>query len=328
MKTSNFQKWLMVILLAIGGGTIFKSMYLREVFYYPRNEFMGVNNTDSGLLMSWLGFVGIVSSSIAGVIIDKVNNTRLIISFTFLAVGVTTLWQSTAPGLATQYVIIGILSFLANGLFLVSMVRATRLIGNASDRGSCLVSGVRTWYRWVSHLCRCRSMVRHVCNRSGRDWQCATCIRLSLPALGVLMWFAMPRDNHNSASGEEKAKEKISVHDILAVMKVKEVWFAAFSIFATISFYQGSSYLVPYLSDVYGMTAEHAGIIGMIRAYVLAILIAPVVGLLADKVGSAIKVMNWLFIAGVIGVAMFPGDPTGSGYGMGPDRHPDDCRLH
>ncbi|SUH01355.1 putative membrane protein [Salmonella enterica subsp. enterica] len=28
---------------------------------------MGVNNTDSGLLMSWLGFlVGIVSSSIAG----------------------------------------------------------------------------------------------------------------------------------------------------------------------------------------------------------------------------------------------------------------------
>lgn len=99
MKTSNFQKWLMVILLAIGGGTIFKSMYLREVFYYPWNEFMGVNNTDSGLLMSWLGFVGIVSSSIAGVIIDKVNNTRLIISFTFLAVGVTTLWQSTAPGL-------------------------------------------------------------------------------------------------------------------------------------------------------------------------------------------------------------------------------------
>ncbi|SUH01353.1 putative membrane protein [Salmonella enterica subsp. enterica] len=76
------------------------------------------------------------------------------------------------------------------------------------------------------------------------------------------------------------------------------------------------------------MTAEHAGIIGMIRAYVLAILIAPVVGLLADKVGSAIKVMNWLFIAGVIGVAMFLGDPTGSDYGMGPDRHPDDCRLH
>ncbi|MDN4562887.1 hypothetical protein QTL91_24365, partial [Salmonella enterica subsp. enterica serovar Typhimurium] len=71
--------------------------------------------------------------------------------------------------------------------------------------------------------------------------------------------------------------------------------------------------LVPYLSDVYGMTAEHAGIIGMIRAYVLAILIAPVVGLLADKVGSAIKVMNWLFIAGVIGVAMFlviPQDPA------------------
>ncbi|HFZ7328401.1 TPA: nitrate/nitrite transporter, partial [Salmonella enterica subsp. enterica serovar Waycross] len=314
MKTSNFQKWLMVILLAIGGGTIFKSMYLREVFYYPWNEFMGVNNTDSGLLMSWLGFVGIVSSSIAGVIIDKVNNTRLIISFTFLAVGVTTLWQSTAPGLATQYVIIGILSFLANGLFLVSMVRAPRLIGNASDQGklfgflesgrgiagSAISAVAVAWFAMSATEVEGIGSVLHAYG-------------FLYLALGVLMWFAMPRDNHNSASGEKKAKEKISVHDILAVMKVKEVWFAAFSIFATISFYQGSSYLVPYLSDVYGMTAEHAGIIGMIRAYVLAILIAPVVGLLADKVGSAIKVMNWLFIAGVIGVAMFlviPQDPT------------------
>ncbi|SUH01354.1 putative membrane protein [Salmonella enterica subsp. enterica] len=27
-------------------------------------------------------------------------------------------------------------------------------------------------------------------------------------ALGVLMWFAMPRDNHNSASGEKKGQRK------------------------------------------------------------------------------------------------------------------------
>lgn len=228
MKTSNFQKWLMVILLAIGGGTIFKSMYLREVFYYPWNEFMGVNNTDSGLLMSWLGFVGIVSSSIAGVIIDKVNNTRLIISFTFLAVGVTTLWQSTAPGLATQYVIIGILSFLANGLFLVSMVRATRLIGNASDQGklfgflesgrgiagSAISAVAVAWFAMSATEVEGIGSVLHAYG-------------FLYLALGVLMWFAMPRDNHNSASGEKKAKEKISVHDILAVMKVKEVCNAA-----------------------------------------------------------------------------------------------------
>ncbi|MDN4562891.1 hypothetical protein QTL91_24395, partial [Salmonella enterica subsp. enterica serovar Typhimurium] len=41
--------------------------------------------------------------------------------------------NSTGSGYAVCHH--GILSFLANGLFLVSMVRATRLIGNASDQG-------------------------------------------------------------------------------------------------------------------------------------------------------------------------------------------------
>ncbi|SUH01344.1 putative membrane protein [Salmonella enterica subsp. enterica] len=42
------------ILLAVGGGTIFKAMYLREVFYYPWNEYFSLTNTQSGMLMSWL----------------------------------------------------------------------------------------------------------------------------------------------------------------------------------------------------------------------------------------------------------------------------------
>ena len=74
MQNSNFKKWFLVLLLAVGGGTIFKSMYLREVFYYPWNEFMGVDNTQSGILMSWLGLVGIIAGAIAGVIVDKINN--------------------------------------------------------------------------------------------------------------------------------------------------------------------------------------------------------------------------------------------------------------
>ena len=57
----NRHKFLFFILLAVGGGTIFKAMYLREVFYYPWNNFFGLNNTQSGILMSWLGFVGIIS---------------------------------------------------------------------------------------------------------------------------------------------------------------------------------------------------------------------------------------------------------------------------
>ena len=87
MQNSNFKKWFLVLLLAVGGGTIFKSMYLREVFYYPWNEFMGVDNTQSGILMSWLGLVGIIAGAIAGVIVDKINNTRLVITASYIVIG-------------------------------------------------------------------------------------------------------------------------------------------------------------------------------------------------------------------------------------------------
>ncbi len=307
MEKSTFKKWFLVILLAVGGGTIFKSMYLREVFYYPWNEFMGVNNTESGILMSWLGLVGIISGFIAGVIVDKINNTRLVISASFLVIGLATLWQSTAPSLSLQYFIIFILSFTANGFFLVSMVRAVRLVGDSGDQGKLfgfLESGRGVAGSIVSALAVAWfAMAATEVEGIGNVLYAYGFLYI---ALGVLMWFALPKEEKASAQQQtEEKKKKISGPVLLALLKVKEVWFAAFAIFATICCYQGTSYLVPYLTDAYGMSPDQAGIIGVIRAYVLAIFAAPVIGIIVDKIGSAIRVMTWLFIFGAIGLILF-----------------------
>ena len=304
MKNSNYQKWLMVILLAIGGGTIFKSLYLREMLYYPWNEFMGVDNTQSGLLMSWLGLVGVLAGAAAGVIVDKINNTRLVIAGTFVVMGLATLWQSTAPSLATQYVIIAILSFFANGFFLVSMVRATRLIGDSESQGKMfgfLESGRGIFGSIVS----AGAIV--IVAKSATDIEGVANILhaygLLYIALGVMMWFCLPKTEKETT--ENGKSEKVDFQQIKALMKIKEVWLAAFAVFATIAFYQGSSYLVPYLTDAYGMSTDQAGIVGMVRAYVLAIFLAPVAGILVDKVGSAIKVMQVLFMVGAVCTGLF-----------------------
>ena len=294
----------MVILLAIGGGTIFKSLYLREMLYYPWNEFMGVDNTQSGLLMSWLGLVGVLAGSFAGVIVDKINNTRLVIAGTFLVMGLATLWQSTAPSLPVQYVIIGILSTFANGFFLVSMVRATRLIGDAESQGKMfgfLESGRGIAGSLVS------AVAIYIVAQASSDIEGVANILYAYGflyiGLGVMMWFCIPKTKDEEKSDEKK--EKLSIGDVLSIAKVKEVWLAAFAVFATICFYQGSSYLVPYLTDAYGMSTDQAAIVGMIRAYVLAIFLAPIAGILVDKVGSAIKVMKFLFIVGALCTGLF-----------------------
>lgn len=69
--------------------------------------------------------------------------------------------------------------------------------------------------------------------------------------------------------------------------------------------YQGGAYLVPYISDAYGMTPDQTAVIGMIRAYFLAFIISPFAGLVADKIGSSLKVMASFFTLGALITASF-----------------------
>ena len=306
MQNSNFKKWFLVLLLAVGGGTIFKSMYLREVFYYPWNEFMGVDNTQSGILMSWLGLVGIIAGAIAGVIVDKINNTRLVITASYIVIGLATLWQSTAPSLSVQYLVIAILSFTANGFFLVSMVRAVRLVGSSDDQGK-LFGFLESGRGIAGSIISAIAVVIFSMAASEADGIANVLYAYGFLyiAFGVLMWFCLPKEESKSDKNNNVEQNKVSAKIFFKVIFIKEVWMAAFAIFATISCYQGTSYLVPYLTDAYGMSSDQAGIVGMVRAYVLAIFAAPVIGIIVDKVGSSIKVMACLFVLGAAGVAMF-----------------------
>ena len=306
MAQSNFKKWFLVILLAIGGGTIFKSMYLREVFYLPWNEFMGVDNTQSGMLMSWLGLVGILSGTFAGVIVDKINNTRLVISLSFIVIALATFYQATAPSLAIQYVVIAILSLTANGFFLVSMVRAVRLVGSSDDQGKLfgfLESGRGVAGSIISAIAV--AIFAMAATEVDGIAQVLYCYGGLYMVLGILMWFCLPKEERTQSAAEGNSQSKGSFKLFLTILTVKEVWFAAFAIFATIACYQGTSYLVPYLTDAYGMSTDQAAIVGMIRAYVLAIFAAPVIGIVVDKIGSSIKVMGVLFVLGAAGTALF-----------------------
>ncbi|SUH01343.1 putative membrane protein [Salmonella enterica subsp. enterica] len=53
------------------------------------------------------------------------------------------------------------------------------------------------------------------------------------------------------------------------------------------------------------MTPDQTAVIGMIRAYFLAFIISPFAGLLADKIGSSLKVMASFFILGALITASF-----------------------
>ncbi len=98
-------------------GTIFKAMYLREVFYYPWNEYFSLTNTQSGMLMSWLGFVGIISGAVSGIIVDRFKNPKSILTIAYLTMAALAIWQSFRPSYQAMFIIVGFMSLVGNGLF-------------------------------------------------------------------------------------------------------------------------------------------------------------------------------------------------------------------
>lgn len=289
---SRTRKVLYFILLAIGGGTIFKAMYLREVFYYPWNEFFGLNNTQSGLLMSWLGLVGIVSGAVAGIIVDRIPSPRGILSFAYLAMAALAFWQSLKPSYETMFLIVGLMSFVGNGLFLVSMAKMARLLAGRDQQGrffGFLESG-----RGIAGTLLTAIAVAAVsANQSSLGIEFILRMDASVYlALGLATWFLLPAGFQHIADAPPKR-----VSDLIAMLRTWKLWVAALIVACTIFLYQGAAYLVPYLTDAYGMTESQAAIVGMIRAYFLAFLFSPIAGFLCDKVGSALTVMRALFVA-------------------------------
>ena len=297
------RKLFLILLLALGGGTIFKAMYLREVFYYPWNQFFEVTNTQSGFLMSWLGLVGIVSGAVAGVLVDRIRSPRNLLAASYFAMALLALWQSFRPAYGMLFISIGLMSFVGNGIFLVSMTKIVRLIADDKEQGSFF--GILESGRGVSGSVLTFIAVTIVSLNDADALSIGFILRFDAAVyflLGLVMLKLFP-----SGVGviEDAVPKKLS--DLLSMLKCTRLWIAAVAMATIMLVYNGASYLVPYLTDVYGMSADNAAWIGMIRTYCLAFVAAPIVGFWADKIGSILKVMAMLFLPGaaILGVIAF-----------------------
>lgn len=79
-KSANFKKWFTFVVLVIGGGTIFKLSSLKDAFYVPMQEFMGLTHTQIGAALSVYGLVQTIGNFASIYISDRFSK-RIMISF-------------------------------------------------------------------------------------------------------------------------------------------------------------------------------------------------------------------------------------------------------
>ena len=276
----QFKKWFRFVVLVIGAGTIFKLSSLKDAFYIPMQEFMGLSHTQIGAALSVYGLVQTIGNFGSIYISDRFSK-RIMISFSLVSIGIIGIFISTFPSYYGILVAWGLLSFFGEVVYWPVLLKSIRLLGTQNEQG-----------RLFGFLEAGRGVVDTVVAFSalglfaffGKD---AGAFKISIlffsaiiGGIGVISYFLIEDDKVNDGN---KNKNKVALEGVIEAIKMPEIWVVSLTIASIYSVYCGLTYFIPFLKDIYGIPVTLVGAYGIINQYGLKMVGGPVGGFLADK---------------------------------------------
>lgn len=304
---SKTKRYINLLALCIGAGGIFKLAYLRDVYYVPLQEALGVSNTQMGLLITFFAITQMIAYLPGGWLVDVVP-VKYVLPIGLISTGLLGFWEATYPSFTCILIIQMGYGITITLFFWDAMIKATRMLAEADGQGKMF--GLQEGLRGA-----CATLVSFIGLYffngfgEGPEGLQKTIIFYSawLCISGIVVLLLMDK---NEVEGKVNAKEALGA--MVNVLKMPKVWLAAGIVFFGYSFYNGLSFMSPMLVEEFGMNETVASAISIVRQYGIAIFAAPLGGIVADKMGSRIKFLRVIMIFGAVATALFLLVPYGS----------------
>ena len=298
-------RYLVLLVLALGAVGIYFLPYLRWTFYDTLFEAVGLTNTQFAATLSAYGVTSMIFYAPGGYLADKFS-PRKMLTFAFAATGLLGLWFSTFPGFISQMIIYSLWGIIGTAFFWSAMLKVTNGLGSGEEQGRMfgLLEGGRGVVNVIISF-----VALYFYSKLGETVAGVTgiviggCILCFLGA--VLTWFVVP-DKINAST------DKIQFKDVGKVLKLPAVWITAIIVLSCYSVYMGSTYRTRYMTEVLGVSATISGAIAIVRSYVLQFAGGPTGGFIADKIGSVTFVISVCFVIIALALAGFVILPSNS----------------
>jgi nitrate/nitrite transporter NarK len=305
---SNFRRWLVMACLCLSGGIIYLLPYLREVYYLPLLEALGLTNTQLGVMMSVFGATAMLSYFPGGWIADRVS-PRILIFLSMISTGLTGFYFATFPSYKMCLVIHAFWGVSVTLTFWAALIKATRNWAPPSQQGRAF--GILEGGRGIAELVSSTALLALFAKLGSEAFALSWVIVLFSICdllIGILAWFVLDDIKKDSAS---KNRAKIGFSDVIKVLRMPSVWLLSIVIMAAYSAYWGSYYFTPYATDVFKMSFVFGGAIGVGKMWVKPIP-ALGAGFLADRIGPS-RTVAWSFVLLIFSFCVFvltPGNPN------------------
>ncbi|MBC3887958.1 MFS transporter [Acetobacterium paludosum] len=309
-KQSKIKKYVALFAIVLAASTIYELPYLSYTYYDLMLQALNITNTQMGLLMSVFGFVSMIGYFPGGYLADKISARRLI-AFSLIGVGALGFFLSTFPAFPFVVIIYVLYGILSSVTFWAAMLKATRQLGDSSEQGRLF--GMRESGTGLMPVLY-GMIILFVFNTTGATYLSLRWVIIGYALLailgGVFAWFGL-EDNKQTDNPEEKTGA--SVRALSKVIKMPNLWLLGLVVFSAASIYASYSYITPYLTEFFGLSASTVVFLGLIRIYGMAVLGGLLSGFIADKIGSNIKVIFFIAIVPIICFSSFmliPADPA------------------
>lgn len=300
---SKARKYLTIIALGLAGGSIYFIPYVKYVFYDAQLAAMGINNTQSGLLLTMYTIGNMVLYIPGGYLADKVSTKKALI-ISLVATSVLTWVYAFSLNFVVSMIIWLGLSFSTAFVFWSALMKAVRIVGTEEEQG--FMYGL--YYACNGIAAALTSFISlYAYNTAGEDIKSGFVRGVNASGVVVLITaiclvFLMKEDAGKVTT--ESDDDKISLPMVGKVLKSPVVWILSIVILCGYGLKSSVSYFNPYLTEVVGVSAVNSGIFSIINNYLL-LLLAPVGGILADKVFKS--TCKWLSVSFVILAVLFGG---------------------
>ncbi|WP_035294153.1 MFS transporter [Clostridium sp. KNHs214] len=307
-KKDNKMKWIKLIVLILGGGTIFKLSSLKDAFYVPMQQYLHLTHTQIGMAMSVYGMVQTFGNFASIYIADRFSKKKLI-PLSLIGVGLVGLYLSTFPGYFGILIIWGLFSLFAEVIYWPVLLKAVRLLGNEDEQGR-MFGFLEAGRGVVDTIVAFSALgIFALLGKGAAALRGSIIFYSAVPiVIGVISYFMLEDDviKDVDEDGNKISKNKVALQGVAKAIKTPEIWVVSLSIFSIYSVYCGLTYFIPFLKDIYAMPVTLVGAYGIINQYGLKMVGGPVGGFLVDKkVKSATKYLRGALLVSAIAMGGF-----------------------
>lgn len=297
--------------ICMSASAIYFLPFISETFYVPMQNAFQFSNTQMGMLMSVFGTTSMLTYFPGGWLADKFSPRRLM-TVSLVITGAAGFYIATLPSYFICLIIYGFWGSCISLIFWSAMIKTTREWAPADEQGRAF--GILECGRGTGDAIFGGIIMAIFIWLGSGDFaytQVVNFLSALCFTLAFLVWFALEKRNASDQENNDQENNKVSLHDIVEVLQIPEVWLIAIVILASYTCYWGGFYFAKFSTDAFAMGISLGVVIGTLKTWINPI--APLLaGFLGDRFGISHSVF-WLLSLLVISffiLGIMPYDPN------------------